>query len=317
MPCFASKSSAGPDAGVPTFTFGFGDTRVKLEVTKDPASKFGLREKDSGFSIMENDKEFVRGVKVLPTLAHAPNQAFINLSNRCKFGCAFCSFPTGREEVSLGPERVLRIVGIALNSPDFEAISITSGVPDSSTKTNHRVSEVTRTLKIHYPEYPIGIEVYFEHSHELELLKNSGADEIKINIEVWPKDLYKKVCPARSRRLTLSVLEEAVEVFGKGKVTSNMIVGLGETDEDVAEGLEALACMGVVPNLRALRINKANEKRLGEALGRPPERVSAERLLALADIHKKALEKHGLTPKTFQTMCFSCGCCDIVPMIDW
>jgi biotin synthase-related radical SAM superfamily protein len=317
MPCFASRSTAGPDAGVASFAFGFSSSRIKLEVVKDPEARYHLRQNGTDFSIMEDDSEFIGGVKVLPTLAHSPNQAFINLSSKCIYGCLFCSAPSmDRDEIEMSSERVMRIVGIASNYPDFEAISITSGVPDSATSTNHRVAEITRALKENYPEYPLGVEVYFDNPSELGLLKDSGADEIKINIEVWPEELFKTICPNRDRELILKTLERAVKIFGRGKVTSNVLVGLGETDSDVEEGLDALAGMDVVANIRAVRINKYNKERLGKGLGEVPEAVKAERLLALAKVHKQILESHGLTTKTFSTMCFSCNCCDIVPMVD-
>lgn len=318
MPCFASRSTAGPDAGVSTYAFEFNGSRIKLEVSKDPGSKYCLREDKDYFSILENSAEFLKGVRVLPTMAHSPNQAFINLTNKCIYGCRFCSAPAMERDIvgEMTPERVLRIVNIASLASGFEAISITSGVPDSPTQTNHRLAEMTRTLKENHPEFPIGVEAYFEHPYELEMLKNSGADEIKINIEVWPKELFKVMCPKRSRKAILEALEQAVGVFGRGKVTSNIIIGLGETDEEVEEGVVALAKMGVVANVRAIRINGINEPIIREGLEKLPEKVSAERLQKLAHIHKAVLEKHGLTTKTFRTMCFSCQCCDIVPMRD-
>ena len=44
--------------------------------------------------------------------------------------------------------------------------------------------------------------------------------------------------------------------------------------------------------------------------------IAEERLVRLAQEQKRILEEHGLTTLTFQTMCHSCGCCDIVPFRD-
>ena len=41
-----------------------------------------------------------------------------------------------------------------------------------------------------------------------------------------------------------------------------------------------------------------------------------ERLVDLAKKQKSIFENYGLSPKTFDTMCFRCTCCDIVPFID-
>jgi biotin synthase-related radical SAM superfamily protein len=139
---------------------------------------------------------------------------------------------------------------------------------------------------------------------------------MKINIEAWPAELFSKVCPNRDRDKTLAALEKSVEVFGRGKVTSNIIIGLGEKDSDMIEGLNALSRIGVIPNIRGIRLSSGNQNKLETALGAIPERVSAERMLDLAGKHKKILETNNLDAVKFDTMCFSCRCCDIVPMID-
>ena len=95
-----------------------------------------------------------------------------------------------------------------------------------------------------------------------------------------------------------------------------MIIGVGETDDSVLEGVEEMAKMGVVANLRALRINEMNRPRLTEALGFEPGSVDGQRLKILAEGQKAILEKYDLTTLNFKTMCFSCQCCDVVPFRD-
>ena len=41
-----------------------------------------------------------------------------------------------------------------------------------------------------------------------------------------------------------------------------------------------------------------------------------ERLVDLAKKQKSIFGNYGISPKTFDTMCFRCTCCDIVPFID-
>ncbi len=320
MPCFASRSTAGPDAGTSSYAFEFKGSRVKLEVSRDPGTRFRLskNENHNSFIILDKAKEFIKDVKVLSTPAHSPNQAFINLSSRCIFGCRFCS--TSAMEMALGGEldsdRVLRIIDIASEHPGFEAVAITSGIAESPSLTNRKIAEVIKSVRERYPDLPIGVEAHFEDLRDVRMVRNAGADEIKVNIEVWPEALFEKVCPARDRKRILEALDKTVRVFGRGKVASNIIIGLGERDSEVEEGVDALAERGIVPNLRGIRVNKLNEDMLSRALGTRPKRVKAERLLKLAEMHKKVLTKHDLTTLSFKTMCFSCQCCDIVPMRD-
>ncbi|MEI7649345.1 MAG: hypothetical protein WCJ47_06525 [Methanomicrobiales archaeon] len=108
----------------------------------------------------------------------------------------------------------------------------------------------------------------------------------------------------------MSALENAVRVFGKNRVSSNFIIGLGETDECVQRGIETLAGKGVIPNLRPI---SPHPLRKGEII---VERPSSYRLILLARLNKSALERHGLNVRVAQTMCLPCTGCDLTPQRD-
>jgi MoaA/NifB/PqqE/SkfB family radical SAM enzyme len=318
MPCFASRSTAGPDAGLAMHSFEFDGTRVRLEVSRDPECPVRLAEADGDFSILLDGETYLEGVKVLPTMAHAPNQAFLNMDSRCKYNCAFCNSPVLERGAGteLGAERAMRIIAIAAKQPGFQGLALTSGIPDSCKETNKRLADVVRGVKAAYPEVPIGVEAYFEELDDILMMKDAGAEELKLNVEAWPEGLFVRVCPQRDRNIILAGLEEAVRVFGKCKVSSNVIYGLGETDDELEEGVRYLADIGAVANLRMIRINQMNRARLSKAVGFAPEPVKAERMLKLGRMHKKVLEERGLTTLGFKTMCFPCQCCDLVPFRD-
>jgi biotin synthase-related radical SAM superfamily protein len=122
--------------------------------------------------------------------------------------------------------------------------------------------------------------------------------------------IFERVCPGLSLDYILSSLENAVRVFGKNRVSSNFIIGLGETDACVQEGIETLTSMGVIPNLRPI---SPHPLRKGEiAVDRP----SGYRLMLLARLNKSALERHGLDVRVAQTMCLPCTGCDLTPQRD-
>jgi biotin synthase-related radical SAM superfamily protein len=150
---------------------------------------------------------------------------------------------------------------------------------------------------------------------QIDALKQAGADEIKLNIETFDRGIFEKVCGGQDLDWILQTIEHAVEVFGRGKVTSNIIVGLGENDESVIAGIETLARMGCVVTLRPLKTNDLNRNRLKEALGEW-DPLTEERLMRLVSKQKEILARHGLSTLTFQTMCHACTCCDIVPFKD-
>lgn len=318
MPCFASRSTAGPDAGSSSHAFGFGRFRAKLTVSNDPASRLHLVQTGTGFGMRLDGEEFIGDVSILPLIAHSPNQAFMNLAAECRLGCAFCAMPkpSGKPDDTITPERVLKIVAINYRHPSFEGIALTSGIPDSVAETNARMMEMVRTLRARYPKVPIGVEAYVEDLADITGFRDAGATEMKLNIETWPESSFERICPNRDFGRTLAALEEAVRVFGRGRVTSNLIVGLGESDDEIISGLGTVARIGAIPNLRGIRVGPGNLGKLEKALGKAPERVPAERMLRLGREHRRILEENGLDTSSMKTMCFSCRCCDIVPMAD-
>jgi hypothetical protein len=98
--------------------------------------------------------------------------------------------------------------------------------------------------------------------------------------------------------------------FSKNRVSSNFIIGLGESDECVLSGVAQLAEIGVIPNLRPISPHplRADEVKV--------QRPSAERLLKLARATRKVLDEHGLRADLAETMCLPCTGCDITPHRD-
>jgi biotin synthase-related radical SAM superfamily protein len=106
----------------------------------------------------------------------------------------------------------------------------------------------------------------------------------------------------------LESLKEAVDVFGKNHVSSNIIIGLGETDECVRQGVECLAKMGVIAVLRPISISPLRREDLKTAI-----RPSPERLMKLMGMTREILRKYGLSVSESRTMCLACTGCDLTP----
>jgi hypothetical protein len=311
-----SRSTAGPGAGGRAIAFGFNGARVKLHVSDDPATPVVFTS-DNKLSIF-GQGAIAEKVGIAPILLHCPGQAFVNLTPRCMFSCAFCTTPQTPDRLAakISDDTLFEAVMAASADPAFESVAITSGVTGSVNDTLKRVDKFVARVRAALPDAPIGVEPYVDDPMWVDALRESGANEIKLNIETATPKLFDLVCPEREREDVIESLGRAVEVFGRGKVTSNIIFGLGETDEQALDCYRNLANIGVVPNLRALRVSEANCKGLAEALGREPEPPEPRRVVSLACEARKILEERGLTTLKFKTMCFPCQCCDIVPFRD-
>jgi biotin synthase-like enzyme len=316
LPYPLDKSTAGPGSGSLSIAFSFDNKNIKLEVSEDPNETFSLQKANNDFHIFKKGKKFLENIKIIPIFFHAPKQAFFNLEDRCIYNCAFCSLPKIGLLSDYNKEKFIKLIIKATNRNDVHSIALTAGVYPNNTKILEKICYIVQVISKKIPDVSIGVETCIFENNEIVTLKNAGADEIKINIQIPDKILFEKICPEFNHEDILKRLKEAVKIFGKGKVTSNIIYGLGELDESVIQCIEKLAMMGVVPTLRKLRVNRFNRQRLEEALTYEIPITSSERILKLALEQKKIFEKYALSTETFNTMCHKCGCCDIVPFFD-
>ncbi len=318
MPFRVSHSTAGPGAGMDSAAFSFSGLRVKKSISYD-AGEFELVVRDDGgYALTRGGEPFIDDISIMPVVRHSPEQAFFNLDPRCLYHCVYCGSPLldMREDKHLSTERIMDMLRESMASGDVRAVSFTSGVVGSVRQTVERMADAVAAVRREYPEMPIGVEPYVSSPEELRMLHDAGADEIKLNLEAARRDIFEKACPDLDYDGIWGLLDAAVEVFGRGKVLSNIIVGLGESDEDLEKVMDRLSAMGVVPSVRALRITGLNREQVERALGQLPA-VGPERMMRLADLQKKCMLRNGFSSMTSRTMCSECGCCDLVPFKDF
>ena len=317
LPYRISRSTAGPGAGFGSFAFSFNGYRVKKSVSYE-SGEFELHQRDDGsLYLTRHGEPFIDDITIEPVVRHCPEQAFFNIDPRCIFHCAYCNSPLldMSEDKHLSTEKIMEMLDESVSMYDVKAVSFTSGVVGSVDATIDRFVDVVRAVRGRYPDIPIGVEPYVSTREHILMLKDAGADEIKLNLETPRKDIFEKVCPDLDLNGIWSLLKDAVDIFGKGKVISNIIYGMGETDADLSDVIDRLCSMGVIPGLRALRTNGINSIQLTDAIG-VPEPITSERALGLARMQKEIMKKHGLTSLSSHTMCMECGCCDLVPFRD-
>lgn len=316
IPFRISRSTAGPGAGNRSIVFNFHGMRVKKAIVQEEA-EFQLQETDEGLALLHHYDMFLEKVEIGPVVFHAPDQAFFNLDQRCIFHCLYCNSPILDVNATKGlnKEKIVSMTKDAMKTMDVKSLALTSGVFGSIQDTVDRMTECVREVRKEIPELTIGVEPYVDTIDQIRSLKLAGADEIKINLEVPDPELFRIVCPDLDQALIWRMLEASVDIFGKGHVTSNIIYGLGESDEQILEAVEQMASLGIMAGLRMLALNEANKPYLEEALGEITS-PSKERMVNLAKSHKEIFIRHGLDTRSFKTMCFACTCCDLVPFRD-
>ena len=298
-----SRSTAGPGTGLRSIFFKSGGHRVRLEIT--PGSPLKMIQKDGEVVILRDNKELVRGV-IDPVVAHCPEQTYITISEQCTYDCKFCSVPKFQGKIKT-LEQVLEIVENAHKDGKLKTIAFTSGVAATPENEIERVVKYVQAVKKY--NVPVGVAVY-PATGSSQRLKDAGVTEVKYNVETMDREIFERVCTGRkghSLDFILDSLRDAVKVFGKNRVSSNIIIGLGETDECVRKGVEYLAKAGVIAVLRPITISPYRKGEISAA------RPTAERLLKLTKMTRKILKKYDLHVEISQTMCLACTGCDLTP----
>jgi biotin synthase-related radical SAM superfamily protein len=306
-------STSGPGAGGHSIFFQSGDHLVRLSIVSGSPLRLRLERRDEGHDggqgevavILQGDRPLAKGRLIQP-LSHCPEQAYITISERCIFDCKFCAVPKMMGEAK-SSERVMEIVESCHATGKLKAISLTSGVEFSPREEALRVAGIVRELKRF--GVPIGVSVC-PFPGVNQILKEAGAAEVKYNIETFDPEIFSRVCPGMSMDEIKSALKEAVGVFGRNHVFTNVIVGLGESDQTMRQGIDEMAEIGVLPVLRAVY---PHPLRVGVTeMNRP----SAERMQSHARYARQAFDRHGLRGDLALTMCYRCTGCDLVPHRD-
>jgi len=293
---YIAYSAAGPGAGGSgAVFFAMGNQRVKLALSSE--SSIEIVHGGNGTADLIFEGQHISGHLLRPGF-HCPDQAFITVTGSCIFSCRYCSVPRiGGQRKTI--EEIRQMVESVRDR--IHAISITSGVLTSVEEEEAYVLEVVKHLTSY--NLPIGVSIYPTEGTP-DRLKELGVAEVKFNLEAATPELFSRMCPGLEYGLIWQVLDRSVRVFGKNRVFSNVIMGLGETDAELETCIKSLTSVGVIPVLRPLNP-------VAGLTGM--ERPTAERLKKIFAIHTMALADSGLDPRVAKTMCTNCTGCDLVP----
>lgn len=290
-------SHAGPGAGGrgSVFFSPGGDRRIRLSV--DDESPVELEHLGGLEAVLRYGGVEYPG-RIEPAGLHCPRQAYITVSESCIFSCLYCNVPLQEKRVKTPAEVAAMIEGVA---GTVDCISITSGVTGSPREEEERVSAVIREVKRF--GLPIGVSIYPVEGTAGRLCE-LGVAEVKFNLETATGELFAVMCPGHDRDGIIAALRDSVPLFGKNHVFTNIILGLGETPEEMKECIRKLCEAGIIPVIRPL-----TPKAGVSGYSRPP----ADLLIGIFEFLKDELAKNGLEPCEALTMCPACTGCDMTP----
>jgi biotin synthase-related radical SAM superfamily protein len=181
---------------------------------------------------------------------------------KCTANCAFC--PQARNSHSQA-ELLSRITW-----PRFPTANVLKAIKNAA--DNQKIRRVciqalnypnviphlialTKTIKQQTP-IPFSISCQPLNTKNMHLLAEAGADKIGIALDAATEKLFNQVKGSAANgpyvwSSQLKQLQEAVKAFGKGNVSTHLIIGLGETEQEAVNIIQQCVDTGILPALFA------------------------------------------------------------------
>jgi biotin synthase-related radical SAM superfamily protein len=114
---------------------------------------------------------------------------------------------------------------------------------------------LTTAIKLH-TNAPISVSCQPLNKSQMKMLAEARVDRVSVALDAATEELFDKVKGASTNgpynwKRQRKTLEEAVQVFGKGSVSTHLIVGLGEMERQLIETIQWCVDLGVCPSLFA------------------------------------------------------------------
>ena len=162
------------------------------------------------------------------------------LGSICTRACAFCNIATGRPDLldPHEPENVARAVAklnlnhVVITSVDRDDLEDGGATHFASTIAAIRASSPATTIEILTPDF-------LRKKGALEIIIEARPDVFNHNMETVPR-LYKTIRPGAQFEHSLSILAQVKKLDPLIFTKSGIMVGLGETDEEVSSIMDDL-----------------------------------------------------------------------------
>lgn len=165
---------------------------------------------------------------------------FLILGDTCTRGCRFCAIDKGKP-VALDPEEP-RNVALTVKELGLDHIVVTSvnrdDLPDGGAnhfaKTVFWIKNLNPGIRVELliPDFEGNLDA-------LKTVVNSGIEILNHNIETVPR-LYGKVRPGHTYECSVNILKTAKELRPEVLTKTGMMLGVGETKEEVMTTLHDL-----------------------------------------------------------------------------
>jgi radical SAM protein (TIGR04043 family) len=230
--------------------------------------------------------------------------------------CRFCSLPVslelGHTVLRKSPEQFLTVLKAAESEGRASHLTLTIGSPN---RPDRGISDYVEFVAALRRQTSVPIHAQIEPPtplDQLEALREVGVDTVGIHIETFEDTLRRRFCPGKFKHASFAdyrtAWTRAVDLFGRGQVTTFVLLGLGEHPAKVHAGFRTCVDLGVIPLPVPCRPNPGSqlEHFLPTYVNHLEQTVNAYLDCA------RLLHQAGLNPSAHRAGCLRCSGCTAI-----
>jgi radical SAM protein (TIGR04043 family) len=278
-----------------------GTTVARIEFAREPRfMKLKTRDGIPYGHIAQLHGRDVLATTVLQTCIHYGRR-----STSCQFCSIGESLAQGRTINRKTPEQLAEVAKAAVELDGVRHMVMTTGTPNFTDRGAEILCESARGVKA-VVDLPIQAQceppddrIWFQR------LKEAGVDSLGMHLEAVTPEVRERIMPGKA---SVSIddyfvaFADAVQVFGRGQVSTYILAGLGDTREAILSMCERLITIGVYPFVVPFVPNG------GTPLANHPS-PSAEFMRSILMPLGRMLVDGGLRSADIKAGCGRCGAC--------
>ena len=230
---------------------------------------------------------------------------------RCRFCTIEESLNAGATTAAKTPAQLAEVAEAAVRLDGVKQMVMTTGTTAGPDRGARNLVRCVRAVRATVPGLPVQVQI--EPPGDLAVLTelhDAGATAIGIHVESLD-DAVRRVWMPGMGSVPMAEYEaawdEAVRVFGRNRVSTYLLVGLGEDPDELVAGAAGLIERGVYPFVVPFRPMAGTLARRDGVPGPPPSLVReiSERVAAL-------LRAAGMLGADQRAGCAACGACGVL-----
>ncbi|MGI8413902.1 MAG: MSMEG_0568 family radical SAM protein [Solirubrobacteraceae bacterium] len=250
----------------------------------------------------------LHGADVLATTVVQTCIRYTALETRCRFCTIEESLRSGATVQVKRPDQLAEVARAAVELDGVRQMVMTTGTSAGADRGAKHLAKCVRAVRAAVPELPIQVQIEPPTDLDwIDRLHEAGSEAIGIHIEALDQSVRAEWTPGKAT-VSLRRYEEAwaraLRAFGPNRVSTYLLVGLGEDPDELVAGALGLIERGVYPFVVPYRP-------LGGSLA-DADGIQAPDPVVLAGVTRRvgaALARYGMRGIDQVAGCAACGAC--------